>query len=107
MSKQEIIDAIQNYASNAYNPPLKFYSIDRSVFYQKSVSNWAVKELIDYILECPDPPILAIMDFKDQMETFSCYGKKHRDSTRVFSIASDVSKDILDFVITLTSWGCV
>lgn len=106
MTRYDILEAVERYGLEAYPKPRNYYCMTTSKFEEMSYKNWAVEELLDYLWKKESvayPVIDRVEMFKNMVGEFAL---KHKsiDSVYMFSIAEDVSNDILDFLISLLTW---
>ena len=73
-------------------------SIRKKNFQQLSYSKWAANEVLSYVLKRPDVrPVKTVEYFAKKMDAYAC---KNGKAGYAFSVAYDISMDILDMLIT-------
>jgi hypothetical protein len=79
------------------SPPMTSYFSDEAM--GRSISLWALGEIIDAILDHPFVPAWdTINQFEIKMISFAAIGRQDEDALMIFSIAADVaSKILLDY----------
>lgn len=73
-------------------------SKNKTLFAQKSYSNWAKKEIDRYLAQNKGDSIDAVEEFRSMMDSFACNAKT-AEANFMFSVAYDVATDVLDGLI--------
>lgn len=69
-----------------------------AVFAHLSYSIWAAEELLEYVKKHDsNPPLDSVNNFIKLMDEYSC---TNSETSRIFSTASDIAKDIFDMLLT-------
>lgn len=95
------INEIKKYSDVLYKTDKKYYEMKHEDFLNMSYSRCAIEELIDYILEHPEQNIIESIEvFRKTMDDYCCKACGE-ESKMIFSIAYDVSTNVLDYLLTL------
>lgn len=88
------IEKIKEYIKELDRPNNK---MQKNNFRQLSYSKWAANEILYRVMQYPDVnPILLVEQFAFKMNDYSC---KHGPSSFPFSVAYDISMNILDILM--------
>lgn len=72
-------------------------NLPRGMFEQRSYSIWAAEEILKAIKnDGTESSVAVVEDFIKKMDQFS---RINPDTSRIFSIAYDISQDILDLLL--------
>lgn len=95
MTRTEAIRVI-NKMIHLYDYPTVWYMLVRRDLEMDSYMRWAIREVLNYVVQHPELPVTeAVEEFRFKMDHFACSAKKSLQSF-VFSVAYDVSTDVLD-----------
>ncbi len=93
-AKERMLRMIYDYINEA---PEVISCIRSHDFAQRSYSNWAAKELLRYIESRKSyPPLLALEDFKDRMDKYSCLNP---NTSYIFSVAYDMAEYVINSIL--------
>lgn len=96
--EDKVLDLLIEYYLNL-NPVGEKEYWNEDVFEQKVYTAWGVMEIYNEIKNNPDTlPIEVVENFASKMNEYSC---KDNKTSHIFSIAYDVSLDILDQLISM------
>lgn len=94
MTKNYILKRIQNIAYMSLNEPT--WGMSQGCFEQRAYAKAAVDEIVREIKKSDTPPYMVVEDFMKKMDD---YALRNVHTSRMFSIAYDMAKYILDELI--------
>lgn len=89
-------ETIRDYANELGTPPSNW---PEYFFREASCYKWAVYELLDYISDHPNcSPLRSVEEFRDKMKDYASRDLKDKETTKIFSVAYEVSLDVYDML---------
>ncbi len=100
MNIKMVLSIIDTIRDGFYCPPLDYY-IKKDEFIQKSYQMTGLKEIKLYLIRNKNKdPLLAIEDFRKEMDDFSCI-----KNDIMFSVYYDTATFVLDILLNMTNGG--
>lgn len=98
--REHVLESLYFYILENYTGPSNYRMRwkTREYFAFESYSRWAANEFLDYLRNSPIDPYMAAEEFVQMIDNFSC---SIYDERGMFSIAYDVSVNLLDFMNAL------